>query len=113
MIVDDNAQVGQVIRRICQGFTKRFCECAERAEALAVYRATQPDWAVMDVNNVMDGLTATRQIPAVFPAAQIVIATRVVDAQMRDAARQAGSCDFNPKGNLLELRTSFNASQNH
>ena len=112
MIVDDNAQVRRVIRRICQDFADRFCECADGAEALAVYRTEQPDWVVMDVSmEAMDGLTATRQILAAFPTARIVIATRFDDAQMRDAARQAGACGFILKDNLLELRTIFNAPQ--
>jgi len=114
MIVDDNAQVRRVIRRICQDIADRFCECADGAEALAVYRAEQPDWVIMDISmEVMDGLTATRQILETFPAARIVITTRFDDAQMRDAARQAGACGFIPKDNLLELRTIFNAPQNH
>lgn len=106
MIVDDNARVRRVIRRICQDFADSFCECSDGAEALAVFRAHQPDWVVMDINmEVMDGLTATRQILTAFPAARIVITTRFDDAEMREAARQAGACGFVAKDNLLELRT--------
>lgn len=106
MIVDDNARVRRVIRHICQDFADSFCECSDGAEALAVFRAHQPDWVVMDINmEVMDGLTATRQILTAFPAARIVITTRFDDAEMREAARQAGACGFVAKDNLLELRT--------
>lgn len=106
MIVDDNARVRRVIRRICQDFADSFCECSDGAEALAVFRAHQPDWVVMDINmEVMDGLTATRQILTAFPAARIVITTRFDDAEMREAARRAGACGFVAKDNLLELRT--------
>ena len=49
MIVDDNSQVRRVIRRICQDLADDFCECADGSEALALYRAEQPDWVVMDV----------------------------------------------------------------
>ncbi len=106
MIVDDNARVRRVIRRICQDFADSFYECSDGAEALAVFRAHQPDWVVMDINmEVMDGLTATRQILTAFPAARIVITTRFDDAEMREAARQAGACGFVAKDNLLELRT--------
>lgn len=108
MIVDDNAQVRRVIRRICQDVADRFCECADGAEALAVYRAEQPDWVVMDVSmEVMDGLAATRQILSVFPAARIVITTRFDDAEMREAARLAGACAFVPKDDLLALRRTI------
>lgn len=106
MIVDDNARVRRVIRRICQDLADSFCECSDGAEALAVFRAHQPDWVVMDINmEVMDGLTATRQILTAFPAARIVITTRFDDAEMREAARRAGACGFVAKDNLLELRT--------
>lgn len=111
MIVDDNAQVRRVIRRICQDFADRFCECADGAEALAVYRAEQPDWVVMDVSmEVMDGLTATRQVLAAFPAARIVITTRFDDAEMREAARQAGACAYIPKDDLMALRALLDPS---
>lgn len=103
--MDDNAQVRRVIRRICQDLADSFCECADGAEALTAYRTQQPDWVVMDVSmEVVDGLTATRQILTAFPAARIVITTRFDDAQMREAARRAGACGFVVKENLLELR---------
>ena len=112
MIVDDNAQVRRIIRRICQDFADQFCECADGAEALASYRAQQPDWVVMDVSmEVMDGLAATRQILSVFPAARIVITTRFDDAEMREAARLAGACAFVPKDDLLALRRTIAESR--
>lgn len=112
MIVDDNAQVRRLIRRICQDFADQFCECADGAEALAVYRAEQPDWVVMDVRmEVMDGLTATRQILAAFPAARIVITTRFDDAEIREAARQSGACGFVSKDDLLALRQAIMESR--
>jgi CheY-like chemotaxis protein len=112
MIVDDNPQVRRVIRRICQDFADSFCECADGAESLALYRAQQPDWVVMDVSmEVMDGLTATRQILAAFPAARIVITTRFDDAEMREAARQAGARAFIPKDDLLALRQTITESR--
>lgn len=112
MIVDDNTQVRRVIRRICQDFANSFCECADGADALAVYRAQQPDWVVMDVSmEGMDGLTATRQILSAFPAARIIITTRFDDAEMREAARQAGACGFVPKDGLMALRRTITESR--
>lgn len=112
MIVDDNSQVRRVIRRICRDFADDFCECADGSEALALYRAEQPDWVMMDVRlKVGDGLTATRQILTAFPTVRIVIITRFDDAQMREAARRAGACDFVAKDNLLALQTLFKPPQ--
>jgi CheY-like chemotaxis protein len=111
LIVDDNAQVRRVIRRICQDLAEEFCECANGAEALAAYRAQQPDWVVMDVSmEVMDGLTATQHILAAFPAARIVITTQFDDAEMREAARQAGACAYVPKDDLRALRQTLTTS---
>lgn len=112
MIVDDNASVRRVIRRICQNVADDFCECADGAAALALYRTQQPDWVVMDVSmEVMDGLTATRQILTAFPTARIVITTRFDDAEMREAARQAGACAYVPKDDLLALRQTMTESR--
>ena len=112
MIVDDNARVRRVIRRICRDFADGFCECADGAEALALYGDKRPDWVVMDVGmEMMDGLTATRRILAAFPDARIVIVTRHNDEEIRDAARNAGACGFIAKDNLLELRAVFSAPQ--
>jgi CheY-like chemotaxis protein len=111
MIVDDNTQIRRVIRRICQDLADRFCECADGAEALPLYRAEHPDWVVMDVSmEVMDGLTAARQILADFPAARIVITTRFDDLEIREAVRRAGACGFVAKDNLLELRALLGTS---
>ena len=101
MIVDDNARMRRGIRRICRDFADHFCECADGAEALATYRAQQADWVVMDVSmEVMDGLTATRQILAAFPDARIVITTRFDDLEMRETVALAGACGFISKENL-------------
>lgn len=108
MIVDDNARVRRVIRRICRGLADAFCECANGAEALASYGAWQPDWVLMDVSleapEAMNGLTATRHLLAAFPAARIVVVSRFDSPEMREAAARAGACGFVAKDNLLELR---------
>ncbi len=52
---------------------------------------------------LMDGITATRRIKAADPAARIIIVTDYDQADLREAARQAGACAFVAKENLLEL----------
>lgn len=113
MIVDDNAQVRRVIRRICQDFADSFCECADGSEALAAYEQhhfSGADWVLMDLEMVvMNGLTATRQIRAAHPEARIVIVSRHNEEEVRAAASEAGACGFVPKENLLELRAILSA----
>jgi DNA-binding NarL/FixJ family response regulator len=59
----------------------------------------------MDISMVtMDGMTATRRILQMFPAARIVIVTQYDDARLRSAARQAGACGYVLKNNLLDVR---------
>jgi len=94
---------------------ERIVECEDGSEALAAYEQhhfSGADWVLMDVSmKVMDGLTATRQILSVFPAARIVITTRFDDAEMREAARQAGACGFVPKDDLMALRRTITESR--
>jgi DNA-binding NarL/FixJ family response regulator len=52
---------------------------------------------------VMDGLTATRRIRAVDPAARVIMVTDHDQSDLREAARQAGACGYVVKDNLPEL----------
>lgn len=95
-------------RLICQIVRRQISqifECETGAAALAAYREHLPDWVLMDVEMPeLDGIAATRQIIAAFPAARVVIVTDYNNQTLRRAARDAGACDFVPKENLSELR---------
>ncbi len=51
----------------------------------------------------VDGIDATRQIIEVFPNARVIIVTDYDDSELREAAREAGACDYVVKENLLHL----------
>jgi DNA-binding NarL/FixJ family response regulator len=51
----------------------------------------------------MDGLAATRELKARFPAARIVILTQYDEALLRAAAQAAGACGYLLKENLSEV----------
>ncbi len=53
---------------------------------------------------IMDGLTATRQIISRCPSAKVVIITNHDDAATRARAFEAGACGFLGKDDLLPLR---------
>ncbi|HEX8999086.1 MAG TPA: response regulator transcription factor [Blastocatellia bacterium] len=105
LIVEDNAAMRQMIRKLIGDLTDSITECSDGSEALAAYGACRPEWVLMDLRmKEMDGLAATRQIIADFPEARIVIVTDLDDNGLRTAARRAGACAYVVKENLLELR---------
>jgi CheY-like chemotaxis protein len=114
LIVDDNAAMRRLLRRVMCDLADGIEECTDGAEALAAYERhhfSGADWVLMDIEMaVLDGLAATRQIRAAHPEARIVIVTRYNDEQLRAAAFQDGACGFVPKENLLELRALISAA---
>src|SRR5262245_54457449 len=101
MIVDDNAAMRRMIRRVTGDLAERIVECEDGSEALAAYEKHhfgQADWVLMDVEMArMDGLTATRQIRAAHPEARVLIITRHNEEEVRAAAFSSGACGFVPK----------------
>ena len=112
LIVDDNAQMRELIASIVGDLADHIAECADGGEALEAYRASRPDWVLMDIKvGTVDGIAATRQIKSAFPSARIVIVTKYDDPELRAAARDAGACRYVVKENLLVLRRVLAAQQ--
>jgi two-component system response regulator DegU len=109
LIVDDNAAMRRLMRRVAGDLAEGVEECADGAEALAAYEQHHfgaSDWVLMDVEMArMDGLTATRQLCAAHPEARVLIVTKHNDEQLREAAFKNGARGFVLKENLLELRS--------
>jgi two-component system response regulator DegU len=104
LIVEDNASFRRLIKTIVAGVAAQIHECADGAGALEAYNTCRPDFVLVDIRmKLMDGITATRRIKAADPAARIIIVTDYDQADLREAARQAGACAFVAKENLLEL----------
>jgi len=105
LIVEDNARMRRMIKRIVGDLAERVYECEDGADALAIYTANLPEWVLMDIQmKNTDGLTATRQIKAAFSDAKIVIVTNYDDTTFRESARAAGAFDYVLKENLLDVR---------
>lgn len=105
LIVDNNPEMRRLIIRIAGKPSDAIFECADGAEALTAYRKHCPDWVLMDIEMPQtDGISATREIIAVFPNAKIAIVTDYDNANFRKAAIEAGACGYVVKENLVELR---------
>ena len=105
LIVDDNRNMRRAIKLAVKDLVDEIYECKDGSEALTAYAAHLPDWVFMDIRmKHLDGLTATRQVKAVFPDARIVIVTVFNGADLREAAKTAGAYAYIVKDNLLELR---------
>jgi CheY-like chemotaxis protein len=108
LIVEDNAQMRRLIKSVVGDIAETVCECCDGADALDAYTTHLPDWVLMDIRmERMDGLTASRQIKAAYPQANICIVTDYGDAKTREAARQAGARSFVSKDNLFDLRVTL------
>ena len=105
LIVEDNRSMRELIRSIVSDVAGDVTECNDGAEALFAYTKCRPDWVLMDIRmKEMDGISATRQLKASFPEANIMIVTDYDSPNMREAARKAGACEYVTKENLLEVR---------
>ena len=103
LIVDDSQPMRELIKMTLAGVAEVVGECADGADALGCYEANLPDWVLMDWEMRTDGLTATRRIIKAHPEARILIVTNHDDAELRDAAIEAGARGFVLKDDLLAL----------
>jgi CheY-like chemotaxis protein len=105
LIVEDNPNMRRLITGMLKDLAEAIYECADGSEAVAAYAACLPDWVLMDIKmKEMDGIAATRRIRARWPAAQIMIVTDYDDATFREAARDAGACEYVVKDSLVDVR---------
>src|SRR5438270_7894846 len=95
LIVEDNASVRRLIGRIVASVASEIHECEDGAAALAAYLEYRPDFVLMDIEmKELDGITATLRITTACPAANIIMVTNYDDAELREAARDAGACGY-------------------
>ena len=95
LIVEDNAGIRRVLRRILAGTASAIWECADGSEALAAYEEHRPDIVLMDLRMpLIDGLAATRLIRGYDPSARIIVVTDYLDEDMKTAALDAGARDY-------------------
>ena len=104
LIVEDFAPMRRLLAGLLLEQSAEVFECADGAAALTAYAAHRPDWVLMDIELPgLDGISATRQLKAAWPSANVLIVTGYDEAELRRAAREAGACGYVLKTNLLEL----------
>src|ERR1700753_4144182 len=95
LIVEDNAGIRRMLRRILVDTASTIWECSDGSGALAAYEEHQPDVFLMDVRMPgVDGLTATRQICSRDPTARIIMVTDYQDDDVKAAALEAGAREY-------------------
>jgi len=105
LVVDDNADMRRLIRSIVSDLAHYIVECSDGSQAIQAYAAHKPDWVLMDIEMpALDGISATWEIKAGFPDAQIVIVTEYDDPAWREEARRAGACAYVLKDSLADVR---------
>ena len=114
LIVEDNEQMRRMVKTLVRDMFEGVFECGDGAGALSAYTEHSPDWVLMDIDlPEVDGISATRQILAAHPQARVMIVTNYDDADMREAARSAGACEYVVKENLIEIRRILGARTCH
>jgi CheY-like chemotaxis protein len=107
--VEDNPLMRAMIRETISGLAEVITECEDGDEAFVAYQTNLPQWVLMDLQMPrVDGFTASRQIKAAYPHANICIVTDYGDARTRKLATEVGATAFVLKENLAELRTLLN-----
>lgn len=105
LIVEDNPEMRRLMKRMLAGPATEISECEDGGEVLTAYALAKPDWVLMDITmKKMDGLTATRQLIAQWPQAQVLMVTNHDDEMLRNEAHAAGARGYVLKENLLEVR---------
>jgi two-component system response regulator DegU len=92
LIVEDNAGIRRILRRILIDTASPILECSDGSGALAAYAEHRPDIVLMDIRMPgVDGLTATRQICAYDPSARVIVVSDYEDEDVKAAALDAGA----------------------
>jgi two-component system response regulator DegU len=104
LIVDDHAGFRGMLQSLLGNLGAEVVACGDGSEAVERFIDFAPDWVVMDIEMPrLDGLLATEQIVAANPQARVVILSQHDGEDSREAAREAGACEFLAKDNLEML----------
>lgn len=105
LIVDDNSEVRQMIKRFIRYIAAEIEECADADEVLTIYKLFLPDWVLLDIEmKKSGGFIVAKQIMQAFPNASIVFLSSYNDLSLQIIANEIGAKGFVLKENLSVLR---------
>lgn len=95
LIADDDSRTRRMLRAELERPGVEFLEARDGGEAVALYRAHQPDLVIMDIEmKPMDGIAATRAIRENDAGSRILIVSQHDSPSFRQAAAAAGACAY-------------------
>ncbi len=95
LLVDDAAFMRMRSAKLLVEHGYEVSEAENGQDAITKYQSYNPDLVLMDITMpVMDGITATREIKTLDPAAKIVMVSALGQQTMVIEAIKAGAKDF-------------------
>ena len=107
VIVDDEADIRELLRVIIEGSGNEIRVCGEAhdgEEALGVIEAADPDIVVLDERMPgMTGCETAAQIMLRHPLARIILCSAYIDTDLRRRAKEVGIRLCLPKGEIRRI----------
>src|SRR5262245_13823220 len=104
LIVEDDTHIRRLLAGVLAPLGPEIVECADGWGALDTYRTHRPDVVLMDIGMPgLDGITATAGLTSLDPDARVVMVTSYDDADLREAAAEAGASGYVLKEDLPSL----------
>ena len=103
LVVEETAAMCRLIRSVVASLPATVIECRDGRDVLALCRALQPDWVVIDLDLAgADALATVREIRQAHAAIRVAVLGED-SPRVREAAERAGARAYLPKENLLLL----------
>ena len=103
LIVEETAAMCRLIRALIDGLPVSVTECRDGRDTMALCRALQPDWVLLDLDLAgTDALATAREIRLAHPGIRIV-ALGEDSPRLQEASRRAGAQAYLAKEQLVSL----------
>ena len=104
MIVDDRAIARHLVRQASATPLDTVLECASPEEAIKAMGVFQPDCVMMGVSLPAPGtFKAIKKIRKAYPEVRVLAVSSLPEAELRQAASEAGAAAYVTAENLSEL----------
>jgi DNA-binding NarL/FixJ family response regulator len=101
LLADDYAPLITALRRLLANDFEVLGQATTAAELFHLVEINRPDIVILDLHLPdADGITVCRRLRLIEPALKVIMMTALEDADVREAALEAGASDFVPKSQL-------------